>query len=501
MIIIKIMGGFASQVYKFLLGAKLAEHLQTELMLDISDYYDGYFRPYNLYLLNLPVFQTVCTREIEKKYPHLIMVKNSDDMERMITGRRKGDFYISREETDYADFFWKYPEFEVDVATPYIKTLDLKISSLFIKEFRNRIAQQISVAVHIRRGDFVTLGQESKIEFFRAAIAWFYERNSKAQFYFFSNDLEWVKEQFGLNARFNYIHAQNEKAGDIEELFCISYCNYRILSSYSSYGLLANTFAAVRGAGCFALLEEKKGGEYEYKGIEGSIQYLSKEQIKEYDQKYDDICWEKRECKLKQQEGIDKFLKEDAVRNGEKFYVVTCERYSKWFRRGMFEVAVRLAGRGYEVSYINLNDCLEQKEIGTEAACNMDGGEYGFKIIRGSYKQIEKLIEKTQNITIVCDCKLPFSCEKQTALIKLKSHKAERCQRKWTRTLFKINAIAGMCYVVRKEQREQHVITQLDRYWEDTLMNNGKSDVDVTAVFEQVYEKVVEEIAGKGGIG
>ena len=498
MIIIKIMGGFASQVYKFFWGAKLAEYLQTELILDISDYYDGYFRPYNLHLLNLPVFQTVCTREIEKKYPHLIMVRNSGDMEKMLS-RKRGNYYIFREETDYAEFFWRHPEFEVDADSPYIKTLDLKISSLFMKKFKNDIKQYTSVAVHIRRGDFVTLGQESKIAYFYAAVAWFYERNPKTQFYFFSNDLEWVKEQFGSNSQFHYVHAQDEKAGDIEELFCMSYCNYRILSSYSSYGLLANTFAAVRSKSSFALLEEKKDGEYEYKGIEGSLQYLSEKQIDEYNLKYHEICWKEQEGNLKLQERKVEPLQEKAMNRKEKFFVVTCERYSKWFRRGMFEIAVRLARKGYEANYINLHDCLKKEKIEIEAACNMDGKEYGFNIVRGNLKQIEKLVKKAQNIAVVSDCMLPFSSEGKFELIKLQSHKAEQCQKKWTRELFKISVIDGIRYVVRKEQEGQYVITQLDRYWEDTLMKNGKSDMDVTAIFEQIYGKVVEEIIGSEG--
>ena len=499
MIIIKIMGGFASHVCKLFFGAKLAEYLQMELMLDISDYYDGYFRPYNLHLLNIPVFQTVCTREIEKKYSHLIMVRNSDDMENMIKFRRKGNYYIFREETDYAVFFERHPEFEVDAATPYIKTLHLKTSSLFIKEFMNKIAQHTSVAVHIRRGDFVTLGQESKIAYFCAAIAWFYERNPKTQFYFFSNDLEWVKTQFGFNGQFHYVHAQDKKIGDIEDFFCISYCNYRILSSYSSYGLLANTFAAVRSADSFALLEEKKDGGYEYKGIEGSLQYLSKKQIKEYDLKYHDICWRKEDRNSKMQEREVDPLQGKVISRKEKFFVVTCERYSKWFRRGMFEIAVRLAGKGYEVSYINLHDCLEKKEIEVEKACNMDGEEYGFDIIRGGIGQIEQLVGKEQDTGLICDCKLPFGHGGYITF--MESHKAKLCQKKWAWALLKNNFKGGLRYVLEKEQEGQCTITLLDDYWENMLMKSGNSNEDATAMFEQIYDKTVGEIIKSGGSG
>lgn len=489
MIIIKIMGGFASQVYKFFFGAKMAEYLHTELILDVSDYYDGYFRPYSLYLLNLPVFQTICTREIEKKYSHLIMVRNSDDMERMINNRRKSDYYIFREETDYAEFFWRHPEFEVDASTPYIKTLKLKKTSEFIESFVKEITQHVSVAIHIRRGDFVTLGQESKSTYFRAAVAWFYERNPNTQFYFFSNDLEWAKEQFGYNRQFHYVHAPDKKLGDIEELFCISYCNYRILSSYSSYGLLANTLAAVRNEGGFALLEEKKSEEYEYKGIEGSIRYLENRQIAEYAEKYDDILWEGQEGELTSKENAVEPLQKEMEGNGKEFFVVTCERYSKWFRRGMFEIAVRLAEKGYKVNYINLWDCLGLEEIGTEAACNMDGEEYGFDIIRGSFEQI---IREMKYKMIICDCKLPVLCSKQPVYIK--SHRAEIMQKQWSQKLLRSEFLNGVKYIVSARQDIHCTITLLDEYWESTLMKSGNSDNDIMKIFDQVYERVVEEI-------
>ena len=48
MIIIKIMGGFASQLNKYIFGYNIAEFLGAELGLDISDYYRGYFRPLSL---------------------------------------------------------------------------------------------------------------------------------------------------------------------------------------------------------------------------------------------------------------------------------------------------------------------------------------------------------------------------------------------------------------------------------------------------------------------
>ena len=43
MVIIKILGGLASQIGKYSFGYGIAKGLNTELVLDISDYLNGYF--------------------------------------------------------------------------------------------------------------------------------------------------------------------------------------------------------------------------------------------------------------------------------------------------------------------------------------------------------------------------------------------------------------------------------------------------------------------------
>ena len=58
----------------------------------------------------------------------------------------------------------------------------------------------------------------------------------------------------------------------------------------------------------------------------------------------------------------------------------------------------------------------------------------------------------------------------------------------------------GIRYVLEKEQEKYHVIPLLDSYWEDVLLQNGKSDVEILIIFNQIYEKVVEAVVGNGGI-
>lgn len=50
------------------------------------------------------------------------------------------------------------------------------------------------MAVHVRRGDFVTLGWQDDVNFYYAAIEFIKDSHPDAEFYFFSNDLSWTKQ-------------------------------------------------------------------------------------------------------------------------------------------------------------------------------------------------------------------------------------------------------------------------------------------------------------------
>ena len=45
MVIIKIMGGIASQISKYSFGYELAKKMNTDFAINISDYLEGYFWP------------------------------------------------------------------------------------------------------------------------------------------------------------------------------------------------------------------------------------------------------------------------------------------------------------------------------------------------------------------------------------------------------------------------------------------------------------------------
>ena len=118
----------------------------------------------------------------------------------------------------------------------YFKKYKLKILEEFSIRFRPSIANQmlidrlqkeeISVSIHIRRGNFVNIDSVNKIhgtldmDYYYRSIEYFKERFDNPKFYIFSDDLEWVKLNFCLRKKICVICGQPPfKCEAIERIF------------------------------------------------------------------------------------------------------------------------------------------------------------------------------------------------------------------------------------------------------------------------------------------
>ncbi|WP_171905977.1 alpha-1,2-fucosyltransferase [Eisenbergiella tayi] len=304
----KIMGGFASQFTKYMLGYLIAQWKHAELILDLSDYFNGYFRPFSLCYMDLPNCRVIT--DINKtRINNMVLVRNSNDMRTMLEKFSDNkNYYLDREEDDYSEALAQYQCLRMGPEISFFKKLKFKYTTDFLDTFKEKIKDKQTVAVHVRRGDFLKLGWQDDTDFYFAAIAWLCERYPGLHFYFFSNDLSWVRNTFGLNKRFHYVSSINGNWGDAQELFCMSECKFRILSRFSGYGRLANVLSAAKENGGYALMDavdingniEGQGGaecvgrkyakeinaEMVVKDEDGGIVFLNKDLIDKYKKKY-----------------------------------------------------------------------------------------------------------------------------------------------------------------------------------------------------------------------
>lgn len=112
--------------------------------------------------------------------------------------------------------------------------------------YQNMIINTKSVAVHIRRGDYVTIGWSSSNDFYKNTITEILSKQPDAVLFVFSDDIEWCKEnsiQMGLNLSEETVFIEGNVYGsNYIDLQLMSMCEYMIMgkSAFSYLAMLLN---------------------------------------------------------------------------------------------------------------------------------------------------------------------------------------------------------------------------------------------------------------------
>lgn len=97
----------------------------------------------------------------------------------------------------------------------------------------NEIKKTDSVAVHIRRGDFLKKGYKKKSHYslgesyYWRSLSYISSKITKPTFYFFSDDINWAKKTFGEKKEFVFVSLDTEHP-DIDEMMLMSNCKHMI---------------------------------------------------------------------------------------------------------------------------------------------------------------------------------------------------------------------------------------------------------------------------------
>ena len=152
--------------------------------------------------------------------------------------------------------YWQNERYFYDIAETIHKTYTFKDN--LIDSSNRCLAEQIekdkAVSIHIRRGDYVQVefegvyGKICTTEYYRRAISYLVEKIPNAVFYFFSDDMEWVKRNISLmnnDGNNILIPEDNIRYVDINhgdksylDMYLMSKCKYHIIanSTFSWWG-------------------------------------------------------------------------------------------------------------------------------------------------------------------------------------------------------------------------------------------------------------------------
>jgi len=266
MIVLKIKGGLGNQLFQYATGRALSIKLNTELKLDLTFFDDPkYSMTYRLHRFNLPF---TIARKVE--YSHLLSYSSRSIFSRLLKklGIKIYPFYknshiieeaiykifnnnLSYDNDYYIEGWLASENYFKDYRNILLKDLDADI--LLNNENQNLkeiIINTNSVAVHIRRGEYLTntFFNSIPIIYYRNAIDIISTKIIDPIFYFFSDDIKWVKNEFSnvSNAIFVENNSKFESfyttVGDIADLMLMRTCKHQIIanSTFSWWGAWLN---------------------------------------------------------------------------------------------------------------------------------------------------------------------------------------------------------------------------------------------------------------------
>lgn len=255
MIVVQLKGGIGNQLFQYAAAKALATHHRVPLKLDVSSYQQDTLRGFELGNFNVDV--ELATEMELARFKQGVLGKIR---ERLLphyrrTTYKEQDFSFDRHFLQarpdvYLKGYWQSEKYFLPIQEPLRKAFVLKpelISSVI--ELGNKMAAEESVAIHIRRGDYVK-PEVIKVHgvipaaYYAAAIKRIAAQVNVSCLYIFTDDEQWVKQYLPLTG--NYVFVSNEfTSTHYEDFYLMSRCRHNIIanSSFSWWAAWLNDHA------------------------------------------------------------------------------------------------------------------------------------------------------------------------------------------------------------------------------------------------------------------
>jgi hypothetical protein len=245
------MGGLGNQMFQYAAARSLSLQKKTRLYLDHSflDRESTGHYTYRRYELNAFSIKANRAKSFQlfpfpfvKKYPSLrsflpFIYFKEPHIEYTPMLFKEG-------RSIYLDGYWQCEKY----FSPYEKQIreDFQFKSSLTGE-NKKISDQIintnAVAVHIRRGDYITNNSINathgtcSLAYYQQAIGVLQSKFQNLHFFFFSDDIEWAKQNFN-SLKNSYFISNNKNENSFYDLQLMSLCNHFIIanSSFSWWG-------------------------------------------------------------------------------------------------------------------------------------------------------------------------------------------------------------------------------------------------------------------------
>lgn len=259
MIIIKIKGGLGNQMFQYAFGWILAKKYNEDLLLDTSVYGEKKIngiakREFGLEIFNndyLFASETDINSFLELSWIQQIRKKIGLNFRKIYNDRvfEYNPNALQLLPPIYLNgYFQSYRYFKGrESAVRNLFNFDIKNIDQSNLEFMQDMEHSSSVAIHVRRGDYVE-NEKTKsfhggcsLEYYKRSISYIKNRIINPKLFFFSDDIEWVRKNFNVGLSSVFVE-HNQGSDSWKDMLLISNCKHQIIanSSFSWWGAWLN---------------------------------------------------------------------------------------------------------------------------------------------------------------------------------------------------------------------------------------------------------------------
>jgi len=248
----KIMGGLGNQMFQYAAGRALSVRLNDILKLDNSWFSisgSDTSRPSLLHYFPISIL------EANQEEIHNIIYQKQNIFQKILNKKGKHTSYYKSEPSydfwqDFNTFtspiylngYWQNEKYFLNIESIIRKDFEFpSFSNIEAENISKNILNSLnSVSIHIRRGDYINNPSANQfhgtcpIDYYKKALQILYEKYNSLELYFFSDDPQWVRQNFDTNGcKSNFINITEHNNAPYHDMHLMSLCKHHIIANSS----------------------------------------------------------------------------------------------------------------------------------------------------------------------------------------------------------------------------------------------------------------------------